>query len=106
MFENVKGALIYFALKCKQLLCLSFLLGSEKYVEDHVIMDDRVEFMMSLMRIVWGVNIAFAFVGCIFLKCDVYHVCCAVWVSAQLISIKTYNFISTITSSCFINPTD
>ncbi|ODN04590.1 Tetraspanin-15 [Orchesella cincta] len=60
------------------LLSFSFLLGTLNFYESHIVQDSAMELNMLLMRIACFVNIFYSFFGCIFMKCDITHITCAV----------------------------
>lgn len=65
-----------------QLLCFSFLIGTQKFVSEHAIVDDRLKLGIYVMHVACIANIVLSLIGCFFLKCDVHHICCAGLVSA------------------------
>lgn len=60
-----------------QLVCLSYLLGTFKFINNHLIYDQVMADNIYLMHFVCVFSIIISFVGCFFLKCDINNVCCA-----------------------------
>lgn len=59
-----------------QVMSLAYVLGVKIFEQKYVVPTIELDRVSAIMKFICSLNLLLAFVGCVFVKCDISHILC------------------------------